>query len=136
MLSVRVLGLLLLLFAKTAQAQESIQIETNQVLVPVRVIDNDRNLRLWADPSRLDRAMQDGDTQLAEHIFESASVSDLKASDFRIFDDDKPQVIEDVTYQRSSYWNLRDNLGHHTEFLGFGGGKWSTAEWAVAGTRT
>jgi hypothetical protein len=123
-----------LLYVSTAcspitAAQDPIRVETNQVLVPVVVIDRERK-RLWdLDPRNLNQAVLDGDTHLAERILDSTVVQGLAPADFQVFEDDKPQEIQSVTYQRSLYWNLRDNQGHHTEFAGPGGGRWSTAEW-------
>jgi hypothetical protein len=127
--TLRIAGLLLLLFAKSTRAQDVIRVETNQVLVPVMVIDRERKRLFDADPRKINQALLDGDAQLADHILENIVVRGLTAADFQIFEDGKAQEIQSATYQRGLYWNLRDNQGHHTEFAGPGGGKWSTAEW-------
>lgn len=63
------LGTLLFCFlAQVTPTQEAIRVETNQVLVPVRVIDAERNRSLYANPAKLDQALAAGDTRLAEHI--------------------------------------------------------------------
>jgi hypothetical protein len=126
------LGTLLFCFlAQVTPAQEAIRVETNQVLVPVRVIDAERNRSLYANPAKLDQALAVGDTRLAEHILEETVFQGLTAVGFEIFEDGKRQEIQSVGYRHSLYWDLRDNQGHHTEFAGPGGGKWSTAEWPV-----
>ena len=70
-----------------------------------------------------------GDTQLADAIVESVVIRNLGAVDFQVFDDGKEQAIQNVAYGPSLYWDVRDNNGHHTEYFGPGGGKWSTGEW-------
>jgi hypothetical protein len=56
-------------------------------------------------------------------------IRNLVAVDFQVFDDGKEQVVQNVEYGPSLYWDVRDNSGHHTEYFGPGGGAWSTGEW-------
>jgi hypothetical protein len=112
-------------------AQDPIRVETNQVLIPVYVLDEGR-LRsdLRSDPDgNLNRAILAGDTQLVDAIEEGIVIHDLTPTDFQLFQDGKQQPIQNVAYEHSLYWDVHDNKGHHTEYIGFGGGKWSTAEW-------
>ena len=106
--------------------QHAIRVETNQVLVPVVVVDKDRFRLLSKNPQSLDNAVLPGE---ANAITSSVLVHDLTATDFQVFDDGKAQPIQKVTEETSMYWNIRDNEGHHTEYMGPGGGKWGTAEW-------
>jgi hypothetical protein len=122
-----------LLYASTASspvtvAQDPIRVETNQVVVPVVVIDKTRFRREGQD-HRIDQALLHGDGRLVDAIASGLLVLDLTAADFQVLDDGKEQPIQNVTIEPSLYWDVRDNEGHHTEYIGPGGGKWSTTEW-------
>jgi len=126
----KLLILVSLLYVSTASspvtvAQDLIRVETNQVVVPVVVIDKARFRRVLRDGS-LFHAVLPGET---DAIASGVLVHDLTAADFHVFDDGKEQPIQNVTEEPSLYWDVRDNKGHHTEYVGPGGGKWSTAEW-------
>jgi hypothetical protein len=108
-----------------ALAQDPIRVQTNQVLVPVIVADKERLRRYWKNGSVYD-AVLPGEI---DAIVSGLLVHDLTAADFQVLDDGKPQPIQSVTEEPSQFWNVRDNEGHHTEYMGPGGGKWSTAEW-------
>ena len=108
-----------------ALAQDAIRVETNQVIVPVIVVDKERFRQVRKDGS-LFRAVLPGE---ADAIVSGVLILDLSAADFQILDDGRVQPIQNVTEERGFYWDVRDNRGHHTEYIGPGGGKWSTAEW-------
>jgi len=112
-------------------AQEPIRVQSNEVFIPVFVFDKGRVRVLMdtQDPQHLHQAILAGNSQLVDKIVEEVVVRDLTAADFQILDDGKEQAIHSVAYERSLYWDVRDNIGHHTEYLGPGGGKWSTVEW-------
>jgi hypothetical protein len=98
-------------------AQEPIRVETNQVLIPVSVLDEGR--------------LQDG-RFLFEVRRRTRAILGLTVSDFQVFDDGKQQPILNVTMQTRRYvWDFRDNKGLHDEFIGPGGGKWTSAEWPL-----
>lgn len=111
--------------APITEAQESIRVQTNQVLVPVVVVDEERYHRTLSDGSLYD-AVLPGEL---DAIAEGTLVHDLTTADFQVLDDGKEQPIQSVTEEPSLYWDVRDNRGHHTEYIGPGGGKWSTMEW-------
>jgi hypothetical protein len=115
--------------ASATPAQEAIRVETNQILVSVFVLDKDGLQRLRNDPGTLFRAAFAGDMKLVDAISDGVVIRGLTAADFHVFDDGKERIIQNVSYVRSLYWDVRDNAGHHTEYIGPGGGKWSTAEW-------
>jgi hypothetical protein len=114
--------------SQAALAQDPIRVETNEVLVPVGVIDKERFRLLGKDPS-LWRTAEEGDIQLREDILEGVAIRDLTATDFHVFDDGREQAIRNVTYGRSLYWNFHDNMGYHTERFGEGGGIWTVNDW-------
>jgi hypothetical protein len=89
------------------------------------VVDRERFGRFWKDGS-LDDPVFSGEL---DAIASSVLVHDLTAADFQVLDDGKEQPIQSVSEETHLYWNVRDNGGHHTEYMGPGGGKWSTAEW-------
>jgi hypothetical protein len=108
-----------------APAQQPIRVETKQVLVPVIVIDKDRKNRLWKSGALYD-AVLPGE---ADAIVSGILIHGLIVADFQVLDDGKEQAIESVTEEQSFYWDMRDNKGYHTEYIGPGGGKWSTTQW-------
>jgi hypothetical protein len=115
--------------APTAIAQEPIRVEIKEVLVPVFVIDNGRYQDLRSDPANFFKAISAGDTQLAESIMETIVIRGLIASDFRLFEDGQLHAVDNVSYQRTRTRDIRDNHGFHSEYIGPGGGKWSSREW-------
>jgi hypothetical protein len=114
----------------TLLAQDPIRVQTNQVLVPVIVADKERLHRYWKDGS-VYNAVLPGEV---DAILSGLLVHNLAAADFQVLDDGKEQPIQNLTEEPSLYWNVRDNIGHHTEYIGPAGGKWSTAEWPPAFT--
>src|ERR1700747_2175997 len=103
-------------------AQDPIRVETNEVLVPVFVLDT-KQVRLLLDGSALDLpyAILSGNGQLANKITDQFEIRGLTAADFSVFDDGKEQTIRSVTYEPSLYWDVHDSLGIHTEYIGPGG---------------
>lgn len=121
-------SLLFVSSSPVAIAQDLIRVETNQVLVPVIVLDKDRWRLVWNAPNLL-RAVKENNIKLEEEIVESIVIHHLTSVDFQIFEDGKDQEVQNVTYEQSPYMGFQDNKGYHTELLGEGGGKWSSAEW-------
>ena len=123
-----------LLYVSTAcspiiAAQDPIRVETNQVRVPAKVFDKERYRLLWNNPTNLWRAYKEGNIRLEGDIIESVMIHDLTAHDFQVLDDGKEQAIQNVVYEQSLSRFFHDNKGYHSEFLGEGGGKWSSPEW-------
>jgi hypothetical protein len=115
--------------ASATPAQEAIRVETNQILVQVFVLDKDHLDHLRNDPESLFRAALAGDMKVVDAITDGVVIRGLTTADFHVFDDGKEQIIQNVSYARTPYRDVRDNAGHHTEFVGSGGGKWSTVDW-------
>jgi hypothetical protein len=110
-------------------AQDRIRVEASEVLVPVLVFDKHQDQRVSNDPTNLLRAAQDGDEKRVWEIEDAILIRDLTASDFQIFDDGKPQVIQRVVFQQGGSSLFRDNSGYHDETFGEGGGKWDSVDW-------
>ena len=110
-------------------AQAPIRIETNEVLIPVTVVDSDRYTAWRENLPELFRALGEGDIKRANDIDDAVLVKGLTPNDFRVLEDGKQQNVSSVVYEQSLFWNFRDNGGYHTELVGAGGGRWSIREW-------
>jgi hypothetical protein len=110
-------------------AQDTIRVETNEVLVPTTVIDVERLRALKTNNKELFTAVLAGDVKRADAIDENILVRGLTEADFRVFEDGKPVPVRNVSIERSPYWDFQDSQYFHTEFVGLGEGKWSTREW-------
>lgn len=71
---------------------------TNQVVVPVFVLDKQRARDFYASPQNLFQATLADNTQLVEAIIEGVVIRNLATVDFRVFDDGKEQVVQNVAY--------------------------------------
>lgn len=109
-----------------AAAQQAIRVETKQVLVPVIVIDKERYDHFLMNVDSLYHPVLPGE---ADAIASALLVHGLTVADFQLLDDGKQQTIQSVTEEQSLLWDVRDNIGYHTEYMGPGGGKWSTRQW-------
>src|SRR4029077_13377678 len=98
-------------------------------LVPVIVVDRDRLQDYLKNSGAVIRAELRGDRQFVDAADERLIIPNLSVLDFQVFEDGKEQTIRNVTYEKTLYWDVSDNIGHHTEYIGPGGGKWSTVEW-------
>lgn len=123
-----------LLYVSTAcspitAAQDAIRVEANEVLVPVLVFDKHQDQVVSNDPKNLLRAVKEGDEKRVREIEDAILIRDLTASNFQVFDDGNPQVIQNVVFQHGGSRLFRDNGGYHDESFGEGGGKWSSVDW-------
>ena len=109
-----------------AAAQQAIRVETKQVLVPVIVIDKKRYDHFLMNVDSLYHAVLPGE---ADAIASALLVHGLTIGDFHVLDDGKEQPVHSVTEEQTLFWDVRDNMGYHTEYMGPGGGKWSTTQW-------
>jgi len=115
--------------APAAIAQDPIRVETKEVLVPVFVIDKTRYQDLRRDPGNLFKAIFSGNMQLEASILERIVIPELTATDFRLYEDGQLQTVDNISYQPTLNRGIRDNQGSHSEYIGTGGGKWSSREW-------
>jgi hypothetical protein len=122
-------GVITCSMARVTLAQDPIRVETNQVLIPLFVTDKERDRLLRKDPSSLWRAIKEGNIRLQDDILESTMIRGLTAGDFQVFEDGKEHAIQSVTYEPTVYYNFHDNRGYHSEYIGEGGGKWTSREW-------
>lgn len=127
------LGGVLLCASSPASAQMgnggAIRVESNEVLVPVLVLDKMHLAEAQhMDPGILRYETANGDTK----AWESIGVRGLSRRDFRVFEDGREQPIVNVsiTFQGVSPSPLvRDNTGRYREFVGIGGGTWTERAW-------
>jgi hypothetical protein len=115
--------------APAAIAQDPIRVETKEVLVPVFVIDKTRYQDLRRDPRNLFKAVVSGDMRSEESIVERIGIPELTATDLRLYEDGQLQTVDNVSRQPMVHRGIRDNQGFHSEYIGTGGGKWSSREW-------
>ena len=97
-----------------------IRVETRDVYVPVLVVDKRRITQLQKmSPYKYDQEL------LANHLdFGAVAVRDLKAGDFRLFEDGREQKIQSVLPEFQLAQPFHDSLGLSEDFVGAGGGRW------------
>jgi hypothetical protein len=104
-----------------------IRVESNEVFVPVLVVDEQR-LEKLAHMNRLvfQHHIDDGDSQLLEPL----AVPGLSLKDFTVLQDGEPQRIVSVIPDAQSQAPIvTDNLGKYREYVGVGGGTWTVPLW-------
>jgi hypothetical protein len=99
------------------RAQDPIRVESNQVLVPVVVLND----KLY---TRLKRAQLDGHQRSAQ-LLDSLAIRGLSVKDFHLFEDGQQQTIQSVAPEAPGFAMVTDNFGKHPETIGSGGGRWS-----------
>jgi|SRR5579875_327777 len=100
----------------------AIRVESNQVVVPVVVVDKRRAARLQ-NMGAYTVLSEWNSKDFTE--WTNIAVPDLVARDFRVFEDGREQKIERVIDNRETFpSSARDNLGQYFEFVGIGGGTW------------
>jgi hypothetical protein len=118
---VRLLILAPLLYLAAAsspvRAQDPIRVESNQVLVPVVVLND----KLY---TRLKRAQLEGHQRSAQ-LLDSLAIRGLSVKDFHLFEDGQQQTIQSVAPEAPGFAMVTDNFGKHPETIGLGGGRWS-----------
>jgi len=101
----------------------AIRVESNEVLVPVLVLDKARLAGLRAmNPYLLNQELQFRDFTSWEQL----AVRGLTAADFTVFEDGQEQLVRRASVKpQNGPPLLRDNLGYFWDFLGVGGGIWT-----------
>jgi hypothetical protein len=101
----------------------AIRVESNEVLVPVLVLDKKRVAQLQGmNPYIFDQEVSIGNFS----AWQAAAVRDLTARDFRLLVDGREEPIKGVIPQeQGSPPIVRDNVGRYVEFVGIGGGTWT-----------
>ena len=99
------------------RAQDPIRVESNQVLVPVVVLND----KLY---TRLKRAQLEGRQRSAE-ILDGLAIRGLSVKDFHLFEDGQQQAIQSVAPEAPGFAMVSDNFGKHPQTIGSGGGRWS-----------
>jgi hypothetical protein len=115
-------------FATSASAQtespEPIRVESNEVLIPVLVLDKARLTNLQSNPAAFDAQIDSGNFR----SWEAIPVRNLTAKDFEVFEDGERQMIESVTPAPPPGPFLRDKVD---QYVGPGRGIWTVPEESV-----
>jgi hypothetical protein len=107
-----------------------IRVESNEVLVPVVVIDKGRQAQLQREtPNLVKQALDKKDLVILDQSVAEIAIPDLAAKEIHLFEDGVEQSIVNATFEPEPYWNVKDNLGYHSEFIGRGDGRWSGPQW-------
>ena len=109
-------------FACNAAAQDPIRVQSDEVLVPTVVFNEQVYAQLKMKPHRRDSYghLMAKDTRLWDDIV----VKNLRVKDFRLNEDGQEQKIQWVKLEPPAFRVLQDNLGKHPEIVGSGGGVW------------
>ncbi len=106
-----------------------IRVESDQVVVPVLVLDKNRVNRL----NRMDPAeyANKATSKNADLLYDLA-IRGLDIKDFHLFEDGQEQQLRSVLFETDSGVDshVHDNLDYHMEIVGIGGGIWTVShEW-------
>lgn len=94
-----------------------IRMESNEVLVPVVVIDKKRQAQLQRETSNLvKQALDKKNLVILDQSVAEIVIPDLAAKEIHLFEDGVEQSIVNATFEPEPYWNVKDNLGYHSEF--------------------
>lgn len=105
-------------------AQDPIRVQSNQVLVPTVVYDE----QLYERLNKMQPHRRDSYGHLVaknERLWESIAVKDLTAKDFSLFEDGQEMRIQSLRLEPPSFRLVDDSLGRHPEIVGSGGGRWA-----------
>jgi hypothetical protein len=108
--------------ARDAAPQEAIRVQSDEVLVPTVVFNQELYSQLKMKPHRRDSYghLMAKDAKLWDDIV----VKSLTAKDFHLYEDGQVQKIQRVNLEPPAFRLLQDNLGKHPEIVGSGGGVW------------
>ena len=98
------------------RAQDPIRVESNQVLVPVVVLND----KLY---TRLKKAQLEAHQHSAQ-LVDTLAIRGLSVRDFNLFEDGQQQTVQSVAPEAPGFSMVRDNFGKHPETTGSGGGRW------------
>ena len=128
-----------------AQDSETIRVESDEVIVPVRVFHRGR---IGLSPSQAESDCFRANWQMLRKLLPSEPYLErdcddrnyrgLTPGDFRVFEDGTERNIHDVTVGVLHQLYVRDNLGHHYEFSEAPSGHWSSdmpPGWIPTGVR-
>lgn len=104
-----------------------IRVESEQVVVPVLVLDKKRVSRMRRmDPREYLNKATSGEADLLGDL----AIRGLDIRDFHLFEDGQEQQLTSSQFESESgvSSHVRDNLGDHAETVGTGGGIWTTSK--------
>jgi len=121
----------------------SIRVESNQVLVPTIVLNEERTY----DSGELTSKEQQCEVANAQtfvklhprEVYAPADCQDieirgLSAQDFQVFEDGVEQKLQSVTFERTQELDVRDNWGDHYETSDTDTGRWSVLDRQLLGS--
>jgi hypothetical protein len=104
----------------------TIRVESNEVFVPVLVVDDQRLKEVQHKFYALRQRAKGG----LGAVLDPLTVQGLSLKDFTVLEDGEQQRIVSVLPEVQALAPIvRDNLGAHREFVGVGGGTWSLPLW-------
>ncbi|MGA9882734.1 MAG: hypothetical protein WBQ34_03340 [Candidatus Acidiferrales bacterium] len=110
----------------------TIRVESNEVFVPVLVVDSQRLQKLeHMNYLVFQHDLDDGDFQ----SLESLAVPGLLLKDFTVLQDGEPQrMVSVIPEGQRQEPIIADNLGKYREYVGVGGGAWTVPLWESYGS--
>jgi VWFA-related protein len=105
-------------------AQDSIRVQSHEVLVPTVVFDK----VIYAQLNKMKPHRRDSYGHLVaknEKLWDSIAVKDLTEKDFHLFEDGVEQKVQRAHLEPPAFRVVEDNLGKHPEIVGSGGGLWA-----------
>ena len=97
-----------------------IRVESNEVLIPVLVLDKARLTQAQGNPDMLWAQAESGDFR----SWGTIPVRNLTAKDFEVFEDGERQTIERVTPENQADPDVKDNIDEYYRYVGPGKGIW------------
>lgn len=107
-----------------------IRVESDQVVVPVLVLDKKRVNRIkQTDPREYVNKVTSGKADRLDDLV----IRGLDAKDFHLFEDGQEQQLRSALFETESsvLSHVHDNLGDHTETAGIAGGIWTISRDAI-----
>jgi hypothetical protein len=125
-------GALSLVRMPIGEAQEvsavPIRVESNQVVVPVVVLDQVKLRQLQRmDPVEFAKEAREKQLEFVRGI----AVGGMTVEDFQLFEDGREENVRSLVSEPQFQAHVKDNLGEHLEAIGVGGGIWSISELQV-----
>lgn len=109
---------------QVSAAQDSIRVQSHEVLVPTVVFDK----VIYAQLNKIKPHRRDSYGHVIaknEKLWDSIAVKGLTEHNFHLFEDGVEQKIKRAQLEPPAFRVVEDNLGKHPEIVGSGGGLWA-----------